>query len=141
MIFAPRRYGKSSLIWRVAQGLVKEKVLVTQVDLMTTPAKERLAEKLAKAIHEEIASALFRAKDRLNVFRGLRIAHRDGRSRRRLGLVQLRGRPGERRREDATLERLLGSPAASGAERKRRVVLVLDEFQEVVEIDAEACRG
>ena len=40
MIFAPRRYGKSSLIWRVAQGLVKEKVLVAQVDLMTTPTKE-----------------------------------------------------------------------------------------------------
>ena len=62
VIFAPRRYGKSSLIWRVAQGLVKEKVLVAQVDLMTTPTKERLAEKLAKAIHEEIASALFRAR-------------------------------------------------------------------------------
>ena len=74
VIFAPRRYGKSSLIWRVGGQLRREKVLLAQVDLMTTPTVERLAEKLAKAIHEDIASPLLRAKDRLQVFRGLRIA-------------------------------------------------------------------
>jgi hypothetical protein len=36
---------------------------------------------------------------------------------------------------DATLERLLALPAELGAERGRRVALVLDEFQEIVEID------
>src|SRR5271165_2194004 len=59
VLFAPRRYGKSSLVWRVAQQLVNEDVLVAQVDLMRSPTKEKLAEKLAKAIHEEIASRLF----------------------------------------------------------------------------------
>src|SRR5438552_1827485 len=33
VIFAPRRYGKSSLIWRVVQRLVKRGVLVGQIDL------------------------------------------------------------------------------------------------------------
>ena len=38
------------------------------------PTKEKLAEKLAKAIHEGIASPLYRARERaLGVFRGLRI--------------------------------------------------------------------
>ncbi len=36
---------------------------------------------------------------------------------------------------DATLERLLALPAELGAARGRRVALVLDEFQEIVEID------
>ncbi|MFL5868706.1 MAG: AAA family ATPase [Thermoleophilaceae bacterium] len=135
VIFAPRRYGKSSLIWRVRQELVKRKVLVAQVDLMTTPTKERLAEKLAKAIHEEIASALFRAKDRLQVFSGLRITPtitvdpQDG----SVGFGFAAGRRSED--VDATLERLLQLPARLAAERNRRVALVLDEFQEIVEID------
>ena len=74
VVFAPRRYGKSSLVWRVAQRLARDRVLVAQVDLMTTPTKEKLAEKLAKAIHDDIATPLFRAKERLRVFSGLRIA-------------------------------------------------------------------
>ena len=37
VIFAPRRYGKTSLVWRASQELVREKVLVASVDLMTTP--------------------------------------------------------------------------------------------------------
>ena len=32
VIFAPRRYGKSSLVWRVAQEVGREGVLVAQVD-------------------------------------------------------------------------------------------------------------
>ena len=50
VVVAPRRYGKSSLMWRVAQDLVRDRVLVAQVDLMRAPTRERLAEKLAKTI-------------------------------------------------------------------------------------------
>src|SRR3954453_15611213 len=73
VIFAPRRYGKSSLVWRVAQELVAKKVLVAQVDLMTAPTKERLAAKLAQTIYEDVASPLLRVKERLRVFQNLRI--------------------------------------------------------------------
>jgi hypothetical protein len=119
----------------VGQELVRRKLLVAQVDLMTAPTKERLAEKLAKAIHEEIASALFRAKDRLQVFRGLRVTPtitvdpEDG----SVGFSFEAGRRPED--VDATLERLLQLPARLAAERGRRVALVLDEFQEIVDID------
>ena len=48
MLFAPRRFGKSSLVWRASQELVAAgEVLVAQVDLLATPSKEKLAEKLA----------------------------------------------------------------------------------------------
>ncbi len=56
VIFAPRRYGKSSLAAATAPGLASEDVHVAYVNLMTTPTKERLAEKLAAAIYEKIAS-------------------------------------------------------------------------------------
>jgi hypothetical protein len=136
VILAPRRYGKTSLVWRVQQELLKKRVLVAQVDLMTTPTKERLAEKLAKTIHDDIASTLYRARDAaLAVFRGLRVTPRvtldpDDAS------VSFGFDVGHRKADiDATLERLFELPGELGADRKRRVVLVLDEFQEVTDID------
>jgi hypothetical protein len=135
VVFAPRRYGKSSLVWRVAQEAIQEGTLVASVDLMTTPTKERLAEKLARSIHEDVASPLLRARDRLRVFRGLRITpvmtvDPDD------GSVGFTFRATHRAEDvDATLERLLELPAELGADRGRRVAIVFDEFQEVVDID------
>jgi|SRR3984885_55009 len=136
VLFAPRRYGKSSLMWRVSQELVAQGALVAHVNLMTTPTATQLAEKLARTIHEDIASPLFRAKERLRIFQGLRIAPtitvdpEDG----SLSF----GFDAGRRKEDinATLERLLELPGQLAGERKRPVVLILDEFQEIVDIDA-----
>ncbi|HMC49806.1 MAG TPA: hypothetical protein VKH20_04110, partial [Solirubrobacterales bacterium] len=74
VIFAPRRSGKSSLVWRAAHALAGEQVLVAQVDLMTTPTKEGLAAALAKSIFEQVASPLERAREKaLAPFRGLRV--------------------------------------------------------------------
>src|ERR671930_1346969 len=73
VLFAPRRYGKSSLVWRVVQRLVRRGVLVGQIDLMSTPTRERFAERLAATIHDEVASRLYKAKERLSVFSGLRV--------------------------------------------------------------------
>jgi len=135
VLFAPRRYGKSSLVWRVAQRLVRKKVLVAQVDLMTTPTKERLAEKLAKTIYEDVASPLFRVKERLRVFQNLRIQPTvtvdpsDG------SLSFGFATAFEPRDLDETLERLLRLPGELAAERDRPAVLILDEFQEVTDLD------
>lgn len=135
VIFAPRRYGKSSLVWRVSQEALRQGVLVAHVNLMTAPTKERLAEKLAETIHDDVASTLFRARERLRVFAGLRITPivtvdpNTG----KLGFSFDAGR--QPQDVDATLERLLELPGQLGAERERRVALVLDEFQEIVDID------
>jgi hypothetical protein len=40
---------------------------------MTTPTITRLAEKLARTIHDDVASRLFKAKERLSVFQGLSV--------------------------------------------------------------------
>jgi hypothetical protein len=140
VVFAPRRYGKSSLVWRVAQELVKEDILVAQVDLMRTPTKDQLAAKLARTIHEDLASRLWNAKERLKVFAGLRITPiitvdpNDGSVSfsfdARAAAADI----------DATLEELLTMLGRIGADRGRRVVLVLDEFQQIVDIDPNLIR-
>jgi hypothetical protein len=135
VLLAPRRYGKSSLVWRVAQRLVRRRMLVAQIDLMTTPTKERLAEKLAATIYEDVASRLFRAKERLRIFQNLRVQPainvnpHDGSLSFGFGAAIA---PADL---DETLERLLQLPAQLAAERERETVLILDEFQEVVDID------
>ena len=136
VVFAPRRYGKSSLVLRAAQNLTKEGVLIAQVDLMQTATKEQLAAKLAASIHENIASPLLRARDRAaQLFRGLRVTPvmtldpSDG-------SVAFSFSAGHAAEDvDATLERILELPAELAAERERTVALVFDEFQEVLDID------
>jgi uncharacterized protein len=136
VLFAPRRYGKSSLIWRVSQELIAEGALVAHVNLMTTPTVTQLAEKLARTIHDDIASPMFRAKERLRIFQGLRIRPTvtvDPED----GSLSFSFDAGKRTADlNATLERLLELPGQLAGERKRQVVLILDEFQEVVDIDA-----
>ncbi|MFI5025732.1 MAG: ATP-binding protein [Solirubrobacterales bacterium] len=137
VIFAPRRYGKSSLIWKTMQELNATGVLVAYVNLMTTPTRERLAEKLAAVIYENVASPLERAKEAaLAPFRGLRISPRvtvspdDGSYLFSFGVDHV---PGD---IDATLERLLELPAELAARGEQRVAVILDEFQEVESIDS-----
>jgi AAA+ ATPase superfamily predicted ATPase len=137
VVFAPRRYGKSSLIRQAAQELIaRNEALVAQVDLMLTATKEQLAAALAQAIYEEIATPLFRARERAaRVFSGLRIApvmtvDPD------TGELGFSFRAGHQRADvDATLEALFELPARLAAERRKRVAIVFDEFQEVLSLD------
>lgn len=136
VVFAPRRFGKSSLVWRAAGAVTVEGVLVAQVDLMTTPSKESLAAALARSIYEQVASTIERVRERaLAPFRGLQVQPTisvnpdDGTLGFSFGVAQ---RPAD---IDATLERLLELPAELAGARRHRVALVMDEFQEIVSID------
>jgi len=136
LVYAPRRYGKSSLILRAAQEVIADGVLVAYCDLMRTPTRERFAAALAKTIWSDLASPVDHAFEKaVSLFRGLRIVPSmdvdpiDG-------SLRFGFQAGRRKADiDETIERLLELPAEIAAERKRRVVLVLDEFQEVVALD------
>jgi AAA+ ATPase superfamily predicted ATPase len=137
VIFAPRRYGKSSLLRKVTQELITDEgVLIAQVDLMATPSKEKLAEKLAESIYNDIASPLFRARDKaVGVFSHLRIRPvmtidpNDG------SINFTFEGTANRDDIDSTLEKLFELPARLASDRKKRAALVIDEFQEILDID------
>ena len=133
-LIAPRRYGKSSLVQAALSRLHAEGVLVVEVDLMTTPTKERFAAKLAKSIHDDVTSVLLKAKEALRTFSTLRIVPSmtvdlDGSV--RFSFSTSRGSADI----DATIERLLELPAELAAEQRRELVVFFDEFQEVMAID------
>jgi uncharacterized protein len=135
-LIAPRRYGKSSLVRRASQELVRKGVLVAEVDLMKTPTKERFASHLARAIHDGIASPMFKAKETaLKVFDSLRVKPlvtvdpADG----SFGFTFSAAYPDQD--IDDTIERLLALPAELAAQQRKRVVVYFDEFQDVTGID------
>lgn len=135
VIFAPRRYGKSSLVKKVIRDLESQKVLVARIDLMRTPTKERLASHLARTIHADLATKLFKAGEAAKFVTGLRVTPTvtvDPND----GSLQFGFESGRRAIDiEATIERLLELPARFAHERSRRVVIVFDEFQEIVSID------
>jgi AAA+ ATPase superfamily predicted ATPase len=133
-VIAPRRYGKTSLVKAVLSELLAEGILVVEVDLMTTPTKERLAAKLAKSIHDDVASVVFKAKERLRIFTSLRVTPSmtvDTNGSVSFSFAASRS-PAD---IDATIERLLELPAEIAGDERRQVVVSFDEFQEVTEID------
>jgi hypothetical protein len=136
LIYAPRRYGKSSLVLRAAQEALSEKALVAYCDLMKTPTKERFAAALAKTIYADIASPVGQAFEKAaDLFRGLRIRPTmevDPSD----GTLRFSFQAGRRKTDiDETIERLLELLGELAAERKRRVVIIFDEFQEVLALD------
>lgn len=136
VVFARRRLGKSSLAWSAAQAVAADGVLIAQVDLMTTPTKARLAAALAESIFEQIASTVERIREtalapfrRLQIQPTVTVNPEDG-------SYSFSFDTGERPADiDATLERLLRLPAELGGGRGRRTALIMDEFQQIVDID------
>ena len=136
VVFAPRRFGKTSLVRRVAHELTRRKALVAEINLMFTPTKEKLAGRLAQEIAEQLLGAVGRAKEKsLRAFSGLRVTPT-------VSVDPLDGRFSfsfsgghEPDDVDATLEHLLRLLPEIATDRKRPVVLIIDEFQEITDID------
>src|SRR4051794_4483318 len=133
VIFAPRRFGKTSLVHRTARRLVSSKALVAEVNLWVTPTKEKLAAKLTGEI-AEILGIAGKTKEIARVFGSLRIKP--------TMTVEADGSisfsfSGGHTTEDVndTLERLFRMLGETQASRGRQVVLILDEFQDIIEID------
>jgi hypothetical protein len=136
VVFAPRRYGKSSLISAAARALAKDRALIADVDLMTTPTKERFAAALAASIYEHISSPLERAWEKATApFRRLRVQLAMSLDPETGAVSFSFAAAREPADVDATIEGLLRLPGELEDTRGRRVALVFDEFQEVVEID------
>jgi hypothetical protein len=134
VIFAPRRYGKTSLVHRVAQRLARRRALVAEVNLWFTPTKEKLAGRLAREV-ADILGLAGKAREIARAFAGLRITPTitiDPND----GALSFSFAAGHASQDvDDTIEHLLRMLAETAVGRKRPVVLIMDEFQEIAEID------
>jgi uncharacterized protein len=136
VIISPRRYGKTSLVRAVAERLRDQGILVAYLDLMTCPSKELLADRLATALYDGLVGFKDRAWHRVQEFFG-------GASLRTTVTIGPDGTPsvdlgaGERSRDtDAILSKLLELPRRIADDRGKKIVVVLDEFQEAPAIDS-----
>lgn len=136
LIISPRRFGKTSLIRKAIERVREQGALVAYVDLFDVPTKDLLVRRLADVIFREmespgiqVLSAFRRFMNTLSVNPTISIG--EG------GTPKLEFPPAARRDGDldADLRRLFELPQAIAERRRKRVVLVIDEFQEVVGID------
>ncbi len=135
VIISPRRYGKTSLVLAVAERLRTQRVSVAYLDLMPCSSKELLADRLATALYDGLVGFADRALHKVQeLFGGVSLRPTvsigpDGTPSVELGA-------GERSRDvDAVLTRLLELPQKVARDRGKKVVVVLDEFQEAPAID------
>src|SRR3954447_5469362 len=74
VLYAPRRFGKSSLVVRATQKAIRRDILVGYCDVMRTTTKERFAAALARTIYADIESPGEQAVEGgAGLFRGLPI--------------------------------------------------------------------
>jgi AAA+ ATPase superfamily predicted ATPase len=134
LILSPRRFGKTSLIVEVAARLRRDDVLVAYVDLLRITSKAQLAGYLATALYEGLVPPVER------------LIHKAGELFRELPLrpkISI-GQDGTPSFEfstgsddidvEVTLDRLLAFPNEVARARGRRAVIILDEFQEIVDL-------
>ena len=135
VVISPRRVGKTSLIERTIEGLRRRKAIVGYADLFAAQSLPELADRLARGLFEGMLSRRQRLLEQAQEFvQRFTISPRI--------TVGEDGKPvfeflGIEREQDLSpvLDELLRLPGVIAAERGRPVVLVLDEFQQVVEID------
>jgi hypothetical protein len=135
LIEAPRRFGKTSLILEVKRRLEAEGIPVAYLDCMLVPSRARLADRLASAYLQAFKNPAQRAEDwvvqHLRAFRVRPSLSFDDQ-----GHTQLTFEAGSAGSPnlDALLEQLFSEPETIAKERKGRLVVILDEFQDLMEL-------
>jgi len=136
VIISPRRYGKTSLVLQARERLTAEGAVVSYVDLLRVSTLSEFASELATALYNGVVAPVDRLKHQAGeLFASLPVRPKLVVNPNGTWGVELTVSEQHREAEDL-LEKLLELPQAVARERPRRVVLILDEFQQIVEIDA-----
>jgi uncharacterized protein len=136
LIEAPRRFGKTSLILEVKRRLEAGGIPVAYLDCMLVPSRARLADRLASAYLEAFKNPAQRAEDwvvqHLKAFRVRPTLTLDSDGKASLSFeAGSAGIPNL----DALLEQIFQEPEVIAREgKKKRVVVILDEFQDLMEL-------
>ncbi|MGH2458179.1 MAG: AAA family ATPase [Chloroflexota bacterium] len=136
VITSPRRYGKTSLVFQTMDELTKEGTLIAYLDLMLSETKAELASSLANALYDGLVAPFDRAwKKAGDFFSRLSLRPKFTVDESGKPVVEIATAVAERD-VDRILRDLLALPDKIAQERQKQVVVVIDEFQEIVSIDA-----
>src|SRR3989442_14932027 len=136
LLEAPRRFGKTSLILEVKRRLQASGIPVAYLDCMLVPSRARLADRLASAYLDAFKGPAQRAEDwvvqHLKAFRVRPTLTLDSDGHASLSFeAGSAGAPNL----DALLEQIFHEPEVIAREgKKKRVVVILDEFQDLMEL-------
>lgn len=129
LLAAPRRYGKTSIVHRLASdGATTGDLHVVHVDLLGVQHLGDVGRRFARAIRSLPTGRLRKAIEKL-VNHMPEVAATLG-----WGALTVTARRGERASEGATLETLLDLPARAAAHLRATVLVVLDEFQDIADV-------
>ncbi len=135
LLVSPRRYGKTSLMVEVLRRMEERGHLTALVDLFGCVTPADLAERLLREVvvrhHTRMETIAGFLREGLAGLRPEVTLHPDG----TVGLG-LR-RDVDALGEEAVLEEILDAPQGLATRKKRRLIVVLDEFQEVSALDGE----
>jgi len=134
ILYSARRYGKTSLILKVLSKLRGKGYICIYADLFPASSKRKFAQILATAISKGVSSKLEDVgktlREILPVITPKIILKSEG-----LDMeVELSSRETD---IDKTLEELYDAPAKIASRRKKKVIVVFDEFQEIDNINGE----
>src|SRR2546421_6538825 len=136
LLEAPRRFGKTSLILEVKRRLQASGIPVAYLDCMLVPSRARLADRLASAYLDAFKGPAQRAEDwvvqHLKAFRVRSTLTLDSDGKASLSFeAGSAGVP----KLDTLLEQLFPETEIIAREgKKKRVVVILDEFQDLMEL-------
>ena len=129
-LISPRRYGKTSLLLRIKHELENKRVKVVYIDLFKCSSNEQLAAALAKELSKFESVSFEKAfkfiKNIISSLRPILSVNKEGEL-----SVQIDAKPKEQETY-GLLEDLLDYAQRYAKKNNTRVVIFLDEFQEII---------
>jgi uncharacterized protein len=134
-IISPRRFGKTSLVVQAIEHLRRQEVLVAYVDLYMIDSKVEFASHLTTALYSGLVAPFGRAVNSARSFVS-KFTLKPRITVSPEGEIQFEISGGQAGQDiDRTIEELLALPDRIARSRKKRVAVVMDEFQQVVDVD------
>ncbi|QBG48506.1 ATP-binding protein [Verrucomicrobia bacterium S94] len=134
-VYSERRLGKTSLIRKVLKELPEEKYLTVYIDLWPTDGETSFVLTCAKAFSESMATTTDKLLHTAKTFFSRLVpsvsANDDGKPVVTFSFDQ-------KRPDMPLIEEVLAMPVKSAEKTGRRVVIVFDEFQQILEYESDA---
>ncbi len=134
IIFSPRRYGKTSLMFKVIDELKKQGIVCVYADLYPAVTKEKFANILASSIAKAKAGKI---NEIIQIIKELippiKLTMRPEEAESGIELELSKGKEDI----DASLTKLYDLPERVAKKMKKKLVVVFDEFQEITKLDGQ----